>query len=258
MPRRSFAKTGTPTHGLDRVGLHGHGHGRRGGTGELGIEKVPNPLRTLRRKIRSRIEQTKIPRIRHLHDAMFELRPISLISATPLMLVGRTTLPPKDATDLIAWLKANPGKASAATVGAGSAAHVCLLYLQQKTATSFQLVPYRSGAPVMQDLISGQIDMFCAEASQTLSFLRAGGAQISRSSPMTQRGVLQENVQENEDERSDRRSFDSFTRSTVITLIRLIAARTAFRSSCLFEGGALSQTTCGDGFCSVRVRAGDL
>src|SRR5436309_6731891 len=38
------------------------------------------------------------------HDAMFELRPIALISATPLMLVGRTTLPPKDAKDLIAWL----------------------------------------------------------------------------------------------------------------------------------------------------------
>ena len=59
-------------------------------------------------------------------------------------------------------------------MGAGSAAHVCLLYFQQKTGTSFQLVPYRGGAPVMQDLVAGQIDMFCAEASQTLSFLRAG------------------------------------------------------------------------------------
>jgi tripartite-type tricarboxylate transporter receptor subunit TctC len=37
-----------------------------------------------------------------------------------------------------------------------------------------QFVPYRGGAPVMQDLIAGQIDLFCAEASQTLSYLRAG------------------------------------------------------------------------------------
>jgi tripartite-type tricarboxylate transporter receptor subunit TctC len=59
-------------------------------------------------------------------------------------------------------------------VGAGSGAHVCLLYFAQKTGTSFQLVPYRGGAPVMQDLVAGQIDMFCAEASQTLSFLRSG------------------------------------------------------------------------------------
>jgi tripartite-type tricarboxylate transporter receptor subunit TctC len=83
-------------------------------------------------------------------------------------------LPPKDAGELIAWLRANPGTASAATVGAGSAAHVCLLHLQQKSGTSFQLVPYRGGAPIMQDLVAGQIDMFCAEASQTLSFLRSG------------------------------------------------------------------------------------
>ena len=112
--------------------------------------------------------------IRRLHDAPLEMQPVAMVSATPLMIIGRNALPPKDASELIAWLKANPDKISAATVGAGSAAHVCLLYFQQKTGTSFQLVPYRGGAPVMQDLVAGQIDMFCAEASQTLSFLRAG------------------------------------------------------------------------------------
>jgi tripartite-type tricarboxylate transporter receptor subunit TctC len=108
------------------------------------------------------------------HDAVLELQPVSRISATPLMIVGKNELPPKSAGELIAWLKASPGKASAATIGAGSGAHVCLLYFEQKTGTSFQLVPYRGGAPVMQDLVAGQIDLFCAEASQTLSFLRGG------------------------------------------------------------------------------------
>src|SRR5262245_16591798 len=106
---------------------------------------------------------------RAVHDAVLELQPVSRISATPLMIVGKNALP-QTARELIAWLKENPGKASAATVGAGSAAHVCLLYFQQKTGTWFQLVPYRGGAPVMQDLVAGQIDFFCAEASQTLSF----------------------------------------------------------------------------------------
>jgi tripartite-type tricarboxylate transporter receptor subunit TctC len=108
------------------------------------------------------------------HEAILEMEPVARISATPLMIVGKNALPPKDAKELIAWLKANPGKASAATIGAGSGAHVCLLYFQQKTGTSFELVPYRGGAPVMQDLVAGQIDMFCAEASQTLSFVRGG------------------------------------------------------------------------------------
>ncbi len=109
-----------------------------------------------------------------VHDAVLELQPVSRISATPLMIVGKNALPPKNAQELIAWLKANAGKASAATVGSGSGAHICLLYFQQKTGTSFQFVPYRGGAPVMQDLVAGQIDFFCAEASQTLSFLRSG------------------------------------------------------------------------------------
>jgi tripartite-type tricarboxylate transporter receptor subunit TctC len=109
-----------------------------------------------------------------VHDAVLEMQPVSRISATPLMIVGKNALPPKTAQELIAWLKANPGKASAATVGAGSGAHICVLYFQQKTGTSFQVVPYRGGAPVMQDLVAGQIDFFCAEASQTLSFLRSG------------------------------------------------------------------------------------
>jgi tripartite-type tricarboxylate transporter receptor subunit TctC len=108
------------------------------------------------------------------HDAMAELQPISFISATPLMIVGKNDLAAKDARELIAWLKANPGKASAATVGAGSGAHVCMLYFQDKTGTRVQVVPYRGGAPVMQDLVAGQIDLFCAEASQTLTFLRGG------------------------------------------------------------------------------------
>ncbi|HEY7664626.1 MAG TPA: tripartite tricarboxylate transporter substrate-binding protein [Xanthobacteraceae bacterium] len=108
------------------------------------------------------------------HDAVLELQPVARISATPLMIVGKNALPPQNARELIAWLKANPGKASAATIGAGSGAHVCLIYFEQKTGTKFQLVPYRGGAPVMQDLVAGQIDLFCAEASQTLPFLRGG------------------------------------------------------------------------------------
>ena len=50
-----------------------------------------------------------------VHDAVLELQPVSRISATPLMIVGKNALPPKNAQELIAWLKANPAKASAAT-----------------------------------------------------------------------------------------------------------------------------------------------
>src|SRR5262249_24803668 len=99
---------------------------------------------------------------------------VSLAAFAPMLIVAKQDVPANNAKELIAWLKANPGKASAATVGAGSAAHVCGLYFQEKTSTDFQFVPYRGGAPAMQDLVGGQIDLMCAEASQTLSYVRGG------------------------------------------------------------------------------------
>ena len=90
------------------------------------------------------------------------------------MMVGKTGLPADNIKDLIAWMKANPGKATAASVGAGSGAHICGLYFMEKTGTSFQFAQYRGGAPAMQDLVGNQIDLMCAEASQTLTHVRAG------------------------------------------------------------------------------------
>ena len=108
------------------------------------------------------------------YDLLKDFEPVSLLTFAPMLIVGKTALPVNDAKELIAWLKANPDTASAATVGAGSAAHVCGLYFQDRTNTRFQFVPYRGGAPAMQDLVGGQIDLMCAEASQTLTYLRSG------------------------------------------------------------------------------------
>ena len=108
------------------------------------------------------------------YDLLTDFEPVSLLTDAPLLIVGKNALPAKDGKELLAWLKANPDKASAATIGAGSAAHLCLVYFQSQTGTRFALVPYRGGAPVMQDLVANQIDLFCAEASQTREHLRAG------------------------------------------------------------------------------------
>lgn len=107
-------------------------------------------------------------------DLLTDLQPVSLLTSAPLIIVGKNALPANDGKELIAWVKDNPDKLSMATIGAGSAAHVCGLYFQDKIGARMQFVPYRGGAPVMQDLVAGQIDLFCAEASQTLSYLRSG------------------------------------------------------------------------------------
>ncbi len=103
-----------------------------------------------------------------------DFEPVSMLSIAPLWIIGRSGLPAKDLKELIAWLKANPDKASAATTGLGSGIHMCLVYFQNMTGTKFPLAPYRGAAPLMQDLLAGQIDLSCPEAGQTLPQYRAG------------------------------------------------------------------------------------
>ncbi len=88
--------------------------------------------------------------------------------------MGRKDFPAKDAKELVAWLKANPGKATAGTVGAGTGSHLCMLYLTGTIGSSVQFVPYRGGALAMQDVASGAIDLACLEAGQTLSLTSSG------------------------------------------------------------------------------------
>ncbi len=103
-----------------------------------------------------------------------DLAPVAKFPVSTLMIVGRNGLPARDIKELIAWMKANPGKATIANIGNGSGAHICSVYFNDKAGVSGTFVPYKGGAPVMQDLIGNQIDMFCAEASQTLPHVRAG------------------------------------------------------------------------------------
>jgi tripartite-type tricarboxylate transporter receptor subunit TctC len=118
-------------------------------------------------------------------DYLTDFEPVSLLSTAPLWIIGRSNLPAKDLNELIAWLKANPEKASAATTGLGSGIHMCLVYFQNMTGTKFPLAPYRGAAPLMQDVLAGQIDLSCPEAGQTLPQYRAGS--IKAYAVLTQR-----------------------------------------------------------------------
>jgi tripartite-type tricarboxylate transporter receptor subunit TctC len=108
-------------------------------------------------------------------DTLKDFAPVALLAFSPLIVVGRASLPPNNVKELIAWFKANPGKATSGTVGIASPSQIGALYFQKLTDTQFQLVPYRGAAPALTDLLGGQIDLrFGAEASQTLPYLKSG------------------------------------------------------------------------------------
>jgi len=108
------------------------------------------------------------------YDLLRDFDPVALLTTNPQMIVGRKDLPAKNMQELIAWLKANPDKASFGTPGVGSPSHVWGVYFQNNTGTRFQFVPYRGAAPAMQDILSGQIDLTCLQASDLLPQVRSG------------------------------------------------------------------------------------
>jgi tripartite-type tricarboxylate transporter receptor subunit TctC len=108
------------------------------------------------------------------YDLMKDLLPVSLLTIAPMWIIGKSTLPGSSVKDLIDWLKANPGSATMAVVGWGSASHVCGVYFQKETGTRATFVTYRGAAPANQDLVAGHIDLFCPEASNSLPLMRGG------------------------------------------------------------------------------------
>ncbi|MFL6566152.1 MAG: Bug family tripartite tricarboxylate transporter substrate binding protein [Burkholderiales bacterium] len=106
-------------------------------------------------------------------DVLKDFEPVARLPVSRLWLTGKAGLPAQDAAGLIKWLKANP-QATFGTVGSGSAVHICGIYLQNSTGTRFQFVPYRGAAPAYQDLIAGNIDLTCMDASAGLAYHRSG------------------------------------------------------------------------------------
>jgi tripartite-type tricarboxylate transporter receptor subunit TctC len=106
------------------------------------------------------------------YDLQNGFEPVALISSNPMLILAKKAMQADDLKGLIAWLKANPERASAAVPTAGS--HVAGILFQKQTGTSFQFVPYRGGGPAMQDLVAGQIDMLITQAAVALPQVRAG------------------------------------------------------------------------------------
>ena len=106
------------------------------------------------------------------YDLQKDFEPIGLISINPQLLVGKKTLPADDLKGLVAWMKANPGKAT--FVNQNAAAQVSGILLQQLTGTQVQFIPYRGAGPAMTDLLSGQVDLLVVQAAVALPQVRAG------------------------------------------------------------------------------------
>jgi len=98
-----------------------------------------------------------------LYDAAADFAPVALIAETPLVLIARPDLPADDLPAFIAYARAHQATMQFGSGGAGSATHIACALLNAAIGISPTHIPYRGGAPAMQDLIGGRIDYLCLD-----------------------------------------------------------------------------------------------
>ena len=108
------------------------------------------------------------------YDIIGDFAPVALIANQPFLVDSKKDLPVKDLRELIAWLKANPDKATEGNSGLGTPSHVAGILLQNTLGIKWQMVPYRSAGLSMQDLIAGQIDILLDTPAVSLPQVNAG------------------------------------------------------------------------------------
>ena len=109
-------------------------------------------------------------------DLTRDIAPVAGLIDFPLVLVAHPSLPAKTTAELIAHAKANPGKVTIASFGTGTTSHVAGELLKNMAGVSMTHVPYRGGAPMMADLVGGQVNLAIDVMTGALPHIRSGNA----------------------------------------------------------------------------------
>lgn len=105
-------------------------------------------------------------------DPARDLTPVASVARVAVFLVVKPALPAHNTKELVAYMKANPGKLSYGTPGSGSSPHLATEMFKSMTGTFAVHVPYRGAAPALNDLLAGQID-FAFDPGIALPHVRA-------------------------------------------------------------------------------------
>ena len=108
------------------------------------------------------------------YDAKKDLAPVSMVADIPVVLVANAAVPAKNVQELIALAKAKPGTLNFASSGAGGVAHLSGELFKALAGVDLRHVPYKGGAPAMQDLLGGHVQLMFDAISTSLPNIRAG------------------------------------------------------------------------------------
>ena len=108
------------------------------------------------------------------YDLLTDLEPIAMIATNPQMVITRSVVPAQNLKELVQWIKTNQGKIQIGTGGIGSSSHIGGLYFLNRVGVKMDFVPYRGGAPAVQALLAGEIDLYMTQISGAIEQVRAG------------------------------------------------------------------------------------
>lgn len=108
------------------------------------------------------------------YDGQKDLAAITMVGTQPMILVGASTLSPKNTEELLAYARANPDKLSYASSGVGTPLHLSGELVKQKAKINMEHVPYKGAGPMLTDLLGNQIPLAVTVLSSSLPHIKAG------------------------------------------------------------------------------------
>ncbi len=122
------------------------------------------------------IAHTIAPGIYHnlAYDFEKDFDPITVVAEVPNVLIVNPAVPAKTAAELIAYIKAHPGKVNFGSAGPGSVEHLSGELFRSMAGLDIVHVPYKGGAPMMTDLIAGHIEMAVETSGSALQHIKSG------------------------------------------------------------------------------------
>jgi len=110
----------------------------------------------------------------HSYSSIDSFEPVGLATDATSTLIARKDFPAKDMPELLAYLKANKEKVTLANAGIGAASHLCGMLFMSAVGTELTTVPYKGTGPAMNDLLGGQVDLMCDQATNTMGHIKTG------------------------------------------------------------------------------------
>ncbi len=126
------------------------------------------------------------------YDTQKDLLPVSLVASAPLILVVHPSLPVKSLKDLIAHIKANPGKFNFGSGGPGTTPHLAGEMLKSMAGLQMTHVPYKGGGPALADLVGGQLQLMLENIPSTLPHVKSGKLRVLALTGLTRSALVPE------------------------------------------------------------------